>query len=153
MRCLHLLLSVSLFRSLSGENGNLSAPWACSSGFALPVFLHKAVCRPPVEQISPDKNVNFSASADPPEADTTQPQHLLPAQHNTGTGSSTEPRASLCCANLSRIYSGLTRRLGLSMLFLFVGSQLCHRLRLKSPYCWLQTKPHDSALVFGLYFC
>jgi len=100
MRYLLLLLPVSLFCSLSGGNRSPVNAVGLFFRFCPPGFPSVSSLRPPVEQISPDKDVNFSAPADPPEADTIQPQHLLPAQRNTGTGSSAEPWALLCCANL-----------------------------------------------------
>jgi len=95
MRYLLLPLSISLFRSLSGGNGCLIMPWAWYSGFALPVFLHKAVWRPPVEQTSPDKDVNCCYTT-------------------AAFTVSAEPRALLCCANSpadSALYAVSVRQL------------------------------------------
>ncbi len=129
MRCLLLPLSISLFRSLSGGNGCLIMPWAWYSGFALPVFLHKAVWRPPVEQTSPDKSVNF---------------HCTTAAFTV----SAEPRALLCCANLpADLPTG--RQARPYMLFLFVSSQFCHRLPPDKTSRFCPSKNRDLRLAFG----
>jgi hypothetical protein len=93
--------------------------------------------KPHVEQISPDKNMNFRY--------TTAAFTISP-----------EPWASLCCANSPgnlALYAVSVRRLIVlysKLPLLFSRSRLLLAFRFAPA---LQTEPHDSALAFGYYFC
>ena len=118
----HGLLSLSCIPKGSCRTIAKRHAWACSTSGPSGISAMSASSH--VKQISPDKDVNF---------------HCTTAAFTVST-------ESLGFVVLCQ----LTHRLGLNMLFLFVGSQFCRMLRLKGPYCWLQTISHGFALAFRL---